>query len=208
MSKSTVISLVPFPISEFKPGIYPGFFEVGACNNQVPQLLVVGDSMYHVEIDENRTISVKCPSDDIAKSIVEDYLVANLAYSPEEDVAPGIFWKPGVYDIMGIQTKFEADLKYHRDRQNRWFKKLVEMGDDDWEKTRQHKAISDVQRYAAKALKLSRPWIIPVVADQAAIIRCPACKAGIDPEAIVCQFCRCIINMDQYKKLQFAQEAK
>jgi len=99
MSKATLISVVPFPIQEFKPGIYPGFFEVSACNNDIPQLLTIGDSIYHVEIDENRTITVKCPSEDIAKSIIDDHVTSNLAYSAEEDAAPGFFWKPGEHDL-------------------------------------------------------------------------------------------------------------
>jgi len=205
MSRATLISVVPFPIQEFKPGIYPGFFEIGACNNDIPQLLTIGDSIYHVEIDENRTISVKCPSEDIAKSIIEDHVTSNLAYSVEEDAAPGFFWKPGEHDLGSIISKFGKDLEYHRGRQLRWFKKLVEMADDDWEKTRQHKFISDIQRYAAKSLKLIRPWIISTITDQG-LIKCPACVGSISSQAIVCQFCKCIINMDKYKTLQFAEK--
>lgn len=207
MSKSTLISIVPFPIAEFKPGIYPGFFEVGASNNGVPQSLIVGDSKYHVEIDENRTISVKCPSEDIARSVVDDYIVANLAYSVEEDAAPGFFWKLGAHDSESIVKNFSTDLEYHKGRQIRWFKKLVEMGDDDWEKTRQHRAISDIQRYAAKSLKLTRPWIISSTVIEG-FIKCIACQTSVDPLAIICPSCKCILNMEKYKTLQFAVEQK
>src|SRR2546422_642883 len=87
MSKSTLVSIVPFPIIEFKPGIYPGKFEIGASKNGVPEILVIGDSIYHVEIDENRKITVDCPSEKLAASIVEDYIISNLAFSRELDAA-------------------------------------------------------------------------------------------------------------------------
>ncbi len=205
MSESTLISIVPFPISEFKPGIYPGVFEIKASNNGVPELLVIGDSVYHVEIDENRTITVKCPSEDVAKAVIEDHVTANLAYSIEDDSAPGFFWKPGRHDLISIMSKFDKDLEYHKGRQTRWFKKLVEMADDDWEKTRQHKFISDIQRFAAKSLKLVRPWIISTAMDQG-FIKCSACQSNVDSKAIVCPSCRCILNIEKYKTLQFAEK--
>lgn len=206
MSKATLISIVPFPIAEYKPGIYPGFFEVPASNNGIPQLLTIGDSKYHVEIDENRTITVECASEKIANSIVEDYVTSNLEYNVEDDAAPGFFFKPGKYDLAGVIKEFEKDLAFYRARQNRWFKRLVQLADDDWEKTRQHRAISDIQRYAAKALKLPRPWIInPVIPDEG-LVKCGACQSPIDSKAVVCPHCKCILNMEQYKKFQFAVE--
>jgi len=78
------------------------------------------------------------------------------------------------------------------------------MADDDWEKSRQHKFISDIQRYAAKSLKLVRPWIISTITDQG-LIKCVACQSNIDSKAIICPNCRCIIDMDKYKTLQFAE---
>jgi hypothetical protein len=207
MSKATLISIVPFPIAEFKPGIYPGFFEIGASNREIPELLVISDSVYHVEIDENRTITVKCPSEDIARSVVDDYIVSNLAFSVEEDSSPGFFWKPGAHDLVSVMANFAKDLEYQKGRQIRWFKKLVATADDDWEKSRQHKFISDVQRYAAKYLKLTKPWIISSTQEQG-FIKCIACQSSVDAHAIICPNCRCILNMEKYKTLQFATEVK
>lgn len=207
MSEATLISVVPFPIAEFKPGIYPGFFEIPACNRGVPEILVIRDSVYHVEIDENRTITVKCPAEDIAKSVVNDYITSNLEYNTEDDSAPGFFFKPGRLDLGLVLAKFEKDLIYHKDRQNRWFQRLVKLADDDWEKTRQHRAISDIQRYAAKSLNLIRPWIItPVPVSNEQLIKCGACQSSIDSKAVICPHCKCILNMEQYKKFQFAVE--
>lgn len=206
MSKSTLVSIVPFPIVEFKPGIYPGFFEIPPCKSEIPEILVISDSVYHVEIDENRTITVKCPSEDIAKSIVDDYIVSNLAYSVDEDAAPGFMYKSGEFDLPTVMIKFSGEINELKKRQLRWFGKLVEMADDDWERSRQHKFISDMQRHAAKALKLDRPWLIVPQPNTLTILKCPACQSIIPPEAIVCANCRCILNMEKYKTLQFAEK--
>jgi|SRR6185503_15822316 len=205
MSKSTLISIVPFPISEFKPGIYPGNFELKASKDNIPEVLVIGESVYHVELDENRTITVKCTSEDIAKSVVDDCIISTLAYSAEDEAVPGFFWKPGEHSSRDIINKFAGELEYYIKTQTRWFSKLVQLADDDWEKSRQHKFISDIQRYAAKALGLERPWIIVTKVANEGQIKCPACQVSINSEAIVCQNCRCIINMDKYKTLQFIE---
>src|SRR5437762_9776268 len=168
MGNATLISIVPFAISEFKPGIYPGTFDIPASKNEIPEVLVIGDSVYHVEIDENRTITVKCQAADVAKAICEDYIVSNLAYSEEANAAPGLFWASGIYDTAKIYSELKNHLEEAKERQKQWFIRLVRLADDDWEKTRQHKLISDMQRFAAKSLQLERPWIINPKEDRAA----------------------------------------
>lgn len=203
--KATIISIVPFPISEFKPGIYPGFFEIAGSKNEVPEILVVGESVYHVELDENRTITVKCSPDDIAKSLVHDYVISCLAYTVEDSGSlPGIFWKPEELTLSEVTSKYAKDLEQAKRQQRNWFEKLVRLADDDWEKTRQHKFISDMQRYAAKSLKLERPWIISLnaVADTK---KCPACQSFVSIEAIICSSCRCILDVKKYESLKFAE---
>jgi len=205
MSEATLISIVPFPIVEFKPGIYPGYFEIpGARGDDKPVILNIGDSVFHVEIDENRSVTVKCVAEDMARSIVNDYLTSNLSYSEENDAMPGLFWKAGRYELADVLRKFSDDLILARNRQNRWFQELVKMADDDWEKTRQHKFISDMQRYACKSLKLERPWIIiPKVGE--GFKKCVACATAIPEEAIVCPNCRCILNHEKWAMLKFAE---
>lgn len=200
---ATVVSIVPFKLDEFKPGIYPGQFVIPGAKDGVPEILEVGESIYFVEIDEDRTITVRCPADDVAKAIVNDYVISSLAYSTDKDAAPGIFWVPGRYDLTGILTNFSHELEAAKGRQDRWFRELVQMADDDWEKSRQHKFISDIQRFAAKSLKLERPWIInPKI--EVNVDRCFACFSVIQPEAVICPFCKAVLNMEKYKTIQFA----
>lgn len=207
MSKSTLVSIVPFPITEHKPGIYPGKFHIGASKDNVPEVLVIGDSKYHVEIDENRSITVTCQSEQLAESIVEDYIISNLAFSRELNSAPGIFWVPGVHTVLDISIKFSEKLKEVRERQVIWFKRLVSIADDDWEKTRQHKTISDMQRFAAKSLGLDKPWIVNAASEVAVMgqAKCFACKSIISSEAIICPSCKFIIKPEEYKNLKFAE---
>lgn len=207
MSSATIISIVPFPISEMKPGIYPGNFDIPASKNFEPEVLVIGDSKYHVSIDENRSITVKCVAADVAKSIVEDYIVSNLGFSLENGCWPGLTYELGTFTKSEVKSKFAQKLEALKKNQLNWFKKLVEMADDDWEKTHQHKCISDMQRHAARALNLDRPWIINVTADsltKEVLTKCGACRSIISSEAIVCPNCKCILDAVKYKALTFA----
>lgn len=203
----SVISIVPFEIDEYKPGLYPGHFEIPASENNFPQILHVGESVHYVEVDVARSIRVVNSPHVIAESIVEDYLSAQLAIkSGETDVGPGIFWKLGKYDISKIIKECQPELENAKLRQYNWFVRLVEMADDDWEKTRQHRAITDMQRKAAKILGLEKPWIVvPKAATQAIVSQdCPACGSQIKQGVILCPNCRCIIDYDRYKETKFA----
>lgn len=202
--KATLISICPFPIAEFKPGIYPGFFEIPGSKNEVPEVLVIGDSIYHVEINENNTITVRCSADTLAQSIVSDYVISNIAYSEENEACPGVSWVEGEHTSTSILTKYSDLISQLRVRQRNWFVELVKMADDDWEKTRQHKFISDTQRYAAKSMKLQRPWII-TAENSAGFMKCLACQTLISTEAIICPSCRFIVDNEKYSKLKFAE---
>lgn len=207
---ATIVSIVPFVIEEDKPGIYPGHFVIPASVDESPQFLHVGESIYHVEVDEDRTVTVKCPPTEMARSLVEDYVKATLAYDERLEAQPGIFWmfgKISKMDLMNNNDLLER-LETAKRQQYNWFKRLIEMADDDWEKTRQHRSISDTQRYAAKALKQDRPWIVSLdsiakqVVDNSA--SCPVCKSRISTEAIVCPQCKAILKLEEHKKFQFA----
>ena len=204
MSKSTLISFVPFPIEEWKPGLYPGNFNIKPAKNDIPECLVIGDSIYFVEIDENRTITVRNASDEVARAVVQDYLISNLSISLEEQIYPAFFWQEGEWNPIDVLTKLSDKVSFLLGKQREWFVRLVKMADDDWEKTRQHKTISDMQRFACKSLGLSRPWVI-VPVKPGANKECIACRSLVHPEAIICPQCRAILNIEAWKKMQFAE---
>jgi hypothetical protein len=202
---ATVVSIVPFPIREEKPGIYPGSFIIPASENDEVVLLVVGESIYHVEIDERRSITVKCSPNDIARAIVDDYAKSNLAYSVIKKAGPGIFWLPGRYTVEQIENNHSDLLEAARMTQKNWFMELIQMADDDWEKTRQHKTISDTQRHAAKSLGMERPWLIKLQAPTMSTVNCVACQTVISPEAVICPSCNCIIDKEKWEGLNFSK---
>lgn len=199
--KVTVVSIVPFLIEEFKPGIYPGFFSIPASKNEFPEILHVGESVFHVEIDESRSITVKCSPDEIARSLVDDYVTANLEYSIEKNAKPGLFWLPEEYSVVDVVAKFPNKIEEAKVSQKNWFLSLVKLADDDWEKSRQHKFISDMQRFAARALGLTRPWII-VPKVEVASIKCFACKSDIAPNTIVCPHCKFIVDKELWQTIK------
>ena len=201
---ASVVSIVPFELDEEKPGIYPGRFIVPASKNEEPVVCVVGKSIYHVQIDEDRIITIECPPHEIARAIVEDYITANLGFDAEGNASPGIFWEMGRYDSEDVRSKLSRQLLLAKQRQARWFKRLVELADDDWERTHQHRAIADVQRYACKALKLDRPWVV-VTESNSGSITCAACTSIISGSAVICPHCRMIIDEERYEKMKFAE---
>ena len=221
---STVVSIVPFEILEEKPGLYPGVFKISASLNKndkkvdqieraltpdwlevVPQLLHVKESIHYIEVDIDRSISVSNPSYRVANSIVEDYVSSQLGVKPEsqENRGPGLFFVTGKLTLSQVIKDCANELKKAKERQDNWFRDMVTIADDDWERFHQHRTITDMQRYAAKALKLDRPWIVNLP-DATISTKCPACASLLQPGVIICANCRCIINKEEYAKLQFA----
>lgn len=204
MSKATVVSFVPFPIIEEKPGVYPGYFHIPPCRTEEPNLLIVGDSKYHVEIDPDRTVTVPCPAAQMARSIVEDYVISCLEYSVEHESQPAIFWVDGELSYSAIEKTHKETIERVKQFQLNWFRRLVTLADDDWERTRQHRSITDMQRTACKLLGLDRPWIIPAANAKETKKLCIACRSVVDPLAIVCATCKAILDPVAYASLSFA----
>lgn len=199
----TIVSLVPFELKEFKPGLFPAQYVIPAAKADDFEILVVDDAIHYVYVDMDRgNIKLKASANEIAKAVVDDFVRGCLAV--DEDAIPGLFWIEGAKDKKRITIEHVMELGAARRRQINWFKRLTEMADDDWERTRQHKAISDLQRYAAKYLKLQRPWLIDLTANMASSAVCPSCQMTIHPEVVVCPHCRLILRPEQYKKLSFA----
>lgn len=213
-SRSTLISIVPFSINEYKPGLIPGQFHVDASVDEEPVCQVIGDSFFYVYIDKERgNLRVPAPSYQVARSICFDYNTAQLEAGP--DCHPGLFYKQGVWTPEKVKAELQDELKYFQNVQRTWFVELVKRADDDWEKTRAHYAISDIQRYAARAIdpqnKMDKPWliVIPDPEKEAAKLTeghkyCEACGSLVPESAVICRFCTHILDHDKYVKMSFA----
>jgi len=199
--KSTVVSIYPLLIKEEKPGVYPGRFTIEPSNGE-PSLLVVGQSVHHVDVGEGRPqIEIATPSHEMAKSIVDDFINAQIAIS--EGAQPGVAWLRGAITLSELKTKHVSLLLQLKTTQKAWYLSLVKMADDDWQRYHKHSVISDIERLAARDLGYTeRPWLI--VTEQLPSSSCSACGTPISTAVIVCPSCRCILKPDEYKKLTFA----
>lgn len=210
--KSTLVSLVPFPIVEEKPGLIPGHFEIEASTDGKPRVTHIGECTHYVWIDEVRgSLRVRNPSYLVAKSLVNDYISSQLEVGP--DAHPALFWLPDVWVPAQVEEKHGDMLIEMGRRQVEWFIRLVRLADDDWQRTRQHYAISDLQRYAARALdpdnKMARPWVF-VNQEQTAPVPetqlCPVCGSDIPRGVIVCRYCHAVLDAKRYKETVLTTE--
>jgi len=199
--KSTVVSIFPLLIKEEKPGIFPGRFTILPCNGE-PSLLVVGQSVHHIDVGEDRPqLEMAITSSEIARSIVDDFIAAQIATT--EDAKPGLTWLRGEITLAELKTKHMPILAALKAAQKMWYLALVKMADDDWQRYRKHSVISDVERFAARDLGYTnKEWLI--IPSLLTSVSCPACATAIATTVIVCPSCRCIVKPEEYKKLTFA----
>lgn len=202
---STVISMLPYPILETKPGLIPERWTLGAAAKGDFRLLTVGRCFHPVYIDENRPrLIVPDPSDIVAQSLVQDHKTAMFGYVHQE-AEPGIAWVTGEYEDTpdgkkAIKALYPDLLESMYALQQEWFKNLVRLADDNWAKYKQHKFITDLERIAAEHLELtSREWLIDARIEDA-MSKCKFCFAQVHPLACLCPSCKGILDMDRYKR--------
>ena len=201
LDKSTVISIFPLIIKEEKPGVFPGRFTIAPCNGE-PSLLVVGQSVHHIDVGEDRPqLEMPIASAEMARSIVEDFIAAQIAVT--ENAKPGLTWFRGEVTPLELKTKQAPLIASLKATQRAWYLELVKMADDDWQRYHKHTVISDIERMAARDLGyVDKAWLI--VPEQLMTSSCPACGTAIVPTVVVCPNCRCIIDAKRYKELNFA----
>ena len=206
MDTASVISIVPIAIKETKP-LIPAEFYLAPASAEAPYILHLTNGINDVYVGEGRgqagpqrsVIRVPVMADTIAEAVVTDWVDVQYGII-RPNAIPGLFWAPGHVVVKQIEDEIaEADQK-----QTNWFKALVKLADDDWNKYRQHKTISDIQRYAGNYLKLERPWML----DNEIVLQlseCPSCFEKVNPKAIVCSHCRFVLDEARYQAAQFAK---
>lgn len=198
----TLVSIIPTMILERKPGMVPGAFTMPPAKENDFELLLIPDCRYYIYLDGDRgSIAAYKPGEEVAESVVRDYIDSKPNVSPEAH--PGIGFVPGNY--VDQKEKFKKDhsdiLKRLDDTQNLWFAELVKVADDEWERHRAHRAISDEQRLAAKRLHLmDRPYLISI--PDSKLVNCKGCYTQISAKAVICPNCRTILDDEAYAKLK------
>jgi hypothetical protein len=207
---ATVVSMVPFPIDEFKPGMSPSRFYIDPAPRDGFVCLKITKCTHGVYLDEHRpTLIVPTAPEEVAQSVCYDYKKGQLGI--ELSVAePGLFWVYGDYAAKEhhktLEAEFAAEFREARALQIMWFKRLIELADDMWSKFHRRATISEMQRIAASVLKLEREWLIDVEVA-ASLSECPVCFEKVHPRAIVCRGCQAILNEVEYAKRKFAMSA-
>ncbi len=124
-----------------------------------------------------------------AREIAED-----IAREINGDSGEGSFH--GVFVAAGPQPT-EAELAEARRKLEEFHRRLVAAADLEWERSHNPMFITDLERRAARELKLDKPWLY----DPKPQAECPACAEKIKPGVAVCRSCGAIL--DREKAAQF-----
>ena len=202
---STIISIIPFQVTEFKPGIYPGSFVIPASKDERPMSLIIPPAITFVDRIDQPALRIRLSSFEIAQSVVNDYILSNLGTDLDRNAKPGIFCVPGTHTEKLEDNFVDELLAAHRSQQN-WFLKLVEIADDDFAKDQRHIVVSDIQRHACRALGYERPWLLKLKEENEVKPKtCVACYTPVHPNAIICPVCKTVLDRERYAELKLAE---
>lgn len=194
----TIVSAMPFELTEYKPGLNPSTYVMPAAEGDNVQVLHVEDAVYPVYIGDGRNLQQVERAEVIANSVINDFVSAQLVH--ETDAKPALFVLDGKVTAEEVKTKHLTKLKTAQALQKAWFWKLVQLADDDWQKYRQHRMITDHQRMAARALGLKKDWLYTIADMQ----DCPGCGSKVLQNIAVCPNCRAILDEKKAAELKFA----
>jgi hypothetical protein len=206
----TVVNLLPIQLNEPKPHMLPSHFVIPAAVSQngklFPTVTHIEEGIHYIPnplIDEGKpgsSIKQVTTPNEMARSIVEDYVTANVALG--EDAEPGLFWVEGRLTLEEVR-EFHADKLFDAERkQINWFRNLCAMADADWQKNHNMLAVSDLQRIAARHLGVRKDWVDMAVQES---VNCRFCTMPMPPLAIICPNCKEIVNKEAYDKLKEAR---
>ena len=202
MDKSTVVSIFPKEVRVTNNTISPGRFYIPAASFKEPKVLVVGPSSWWKHVDENQPI-LEIPQSSvlIAESIVRDHCNGLVGCNMSNSM-PGIFWVPGEFDEKTIVAKHSAKILLAQQKQNIFWKALVQFADTFWARTNGSPlCISEEMRIAAKELGLQdqKDWMKDF--SMLARTNCQACGSPVKPGYPVCATCHAIVDAELATKL-------
>ena len=117
-----------------------------------------------------------------AREVADD-----LARELNNDSGEGSFH--GVFVSAGPEPTEDELLDAQR-RLDEFHRKLVAAADLEWERSHNPMFVTDLDRRAARELKLDKPWLY----DPKPHEECPACAEKIKPGVAVCRSCGAILN--------------
>lgn len=198
---STIFSIVPFEVREFKPGIYPGWFIIPRCedDDEPSRLLIDRPSKHMMHVGgQKKPIVLETNTATIAKSVVTDFLGSQLYTTA--DAKPGITFIQGNVSLEEFKVVYSDEYKRIKKSQDRWLLNVIKETDNDWNRYHNLRVVSDHARFAARKFKLDKEWLrdaITALED----VHCIACRSKIDKEAIVCPICRTVQDPIKFKEM-------
>lgn len=205
LDKCTVVSIFPKAVDEVKITIEPGKFHIAAGTYENPSVTVIGGSSWWSDTDyEKPILEIPVGSVQVAESIVKDY--CNGMYGCDMSTAmPGLFFVLGEQNVMEIKLKYKSKLDEVKERQDNWYRFLVQEADSLWARTNGNPlVIWDVMRLAARSLNLSdKPWLKDFMA--AKLTPCKFCGNMRDQNFPICPSCKAIDSSHPLaKEVKFA----
>lgn len=197
--KSTIFSIFPKLINEYKISVFPAHYQIAPGSWEKPSSLVIGTGSWWKDIPEsNQLVEVTHNSLEMAESVINDYVIGLLAFTPE--AKPGLFYVPEAIGVEEARKKYAADFDLALQRQKNWYLSLVNLADQIWSVQPNPAAIGNDMRLAAKELGLeTKEWLNNYTV--AAMSKCPACGTPRDTNYPVCSSCHMIVDPDKFKAL-------
>lgn len=201
--KTTLVYGLPLVhFREVIPGWIPSEFKIDPPAIGDITVKVIEGALFHLYLDSDRgAIPQERSSKRVAEEIYRGYTQGGFETIPGIQ-EPLFFFVEGEWTKEEIKETFKDELRDAEQRQNRWFVRLVELSDDIYKETRKHKSVPNVARVAARVLGQEREWMI--TPQESAQIKCPSCNQFVSDQAVVCGFCKYIINMEKFDPARYA----
>jgi hypothetical protein len=165
------------------------FVVAGREPGETYALTIIGGRTGAIDLGDKRTLEFPIS----AREIAED-----LAREINSDGGEGSYF--GVFVCDGDEPS-DAELLIARELLAAFYRNLVAAADKEWERSQNVVFISDLQRRAARELKLEKEWSY----EPQQRIDCPACGEKLKPGVAVCRVCGAVL--DRAKAAQFGLAA-
>ncbi len=210
LDRCTIVSIYPREINHENPTIFPSTFHIDAGNFEDPSVLMVeSSSWFKNDYQSMEAVEVPTGSVLVAQSIIEDW-AKGLVGCSFPTVMPGLFFVEGEHTKNTIKKheEYPARIEIARQKQDAWYKVLVEIADVDWARTGGNpRSIGNDSRLAAERLGLKdKPWMANYESYQ--LSNCPACGFRRNSLYPICSNCHTILDKAKYDKLGLSQEVK
>ncbi len=134
-----------------------------------------------IDLGDKRTLEFPISARDIAE---------DLAREINADGGENSYF--GVFVCAGDEPDMD-ELAEARERLALFYASLVSSADKQWERTHSVAFISDLERRAARELRLEKDWSYePTMRHE-----CPACGERLKPNVAVCRTCGAVLNREK-----------